>query len=278
MIMRDEIAQPLPVTWASGPSWVHSRTSRWRKDRFAGLPASRAGGPYHRGFTLLELMLALLIVATLVPILYNSLRVAYREKASAEAAVEPVRTAEIAMDWLRLDLGDAMPPGVQVPGGPLLLAGPFEGTEGTDDRGREGDDLQFYTTADSPLHETNNSEIKFVELCVITAPNGDHVLARRVVRDLLSDQAPNPDVEVLCRGIGAFSLRYFDGTNWADTWDSTEEDNTLPAAVEVTLTLDRPNGPTHNPDGSQSFKFTRVFQLPCSTAAFDANVNSGGVQ
>ena len=278
--MCDGTEQSSLVTWASGPCRVYTRQSLRIKDRFAraaGVPASRAGGPCH-GFTLLELMLALLIVATLVPILYNSLRVAYREKAAAEAAVEPARTAEIAMDWLRLNLGDATPPGVQVSGGPLLLSGSFEGTEGTDDRGREGDDLQFFTTADSPLHDTNNSEIKSVELCVMTAPNGDHVLARKIIRDLLSDQAPNPDVEVLCRGIGGFGLRYFDGTNWADTWDSTEEDNTLPAAVEVTLTLDRPNGPTHNPDGSQSFRFTRVFQLPCSTAAFDSAVNSGSVQ
>ena len=246
-----------------------------RRKRSAG-----AGRPYHAGgFTLIELMLALIIVAAIVPVLYDSLRVAYREKASAELAVEPARTAEVAMDWLRQDLGDAMPPGVVIPNAATTpLAGSFEGIDGTDDRGRDGDDLQFYSVADSPLHDTNNSEIKSIELCVMTAPNGDHVLARKVIRDLLADQAPNPDVEVLCRGIGGFNLRYFDGTTWTDTWDSTAEDNTLPAAVEVTLTLDRPNGPVHNPDGTQSFKFVRIFQLPCSTAAFDANVNSGGVQ
>jgi type II secretion system protein J len=251
-----------------------------RKERFNHLrsnPGAGAGRPCH-AFTLLELMLALIIVAALVPILYNSLRVAFREKAAAEAAVEPARTAEVAFDWLRQDLGSAVPPSASTSTQVVSLEGPFEGTEGTDDRGREGDDLQFYSFADSPLHDTNNSEIKSVELCVMTAPNGDHVLARKVIRDLLSDQAPNPDVEVLCRGIGGFSLSYFDGTNWTSTWDSTEEDNTLPAAVQVTLTLDRPNGPTHDPDGSRSFRFSRVFQLPCSTAAFDSTVNSGGVQ
>jgi type II secretion system protein J len=227
-----------------------------------------------RAFTLLELMLALIIVAALVPVLYDSLRVGFREKAAAEAAVEPVRSMEIAMDLLRQDLGDAVAPSAST----SSLEGPFEGTDGKDDRGCDADDLQFYSMAESPVHDTNNGEIKSIELAVVTAPNGQHVLIRKVIRDLISDQAPNPDVEVICRGIDGFNLRYFDGTAWTDTWDSTAEDNTLPAAVEVTLTLDRDNGPSQNVDGKSCFKFVRVLQLPCSTAAFDSAVNSGGVQ
>jgi hypothetical protein len=222
-------------------------------------------------------MLALIIVAALVPVLYDSLRVGFREKAAAELAVEPVRTAELAMDLIRQDLGDAVQP-VPTALQSYSVTGPFEGTDGKDDRGCDGDDLQFYSLADSPIHDTNNCEMKTVELGVVTAPNGDHVLVRKVVRDLVSDQAPNPDVEVVCRGIGGFNLRYFDGTNWTDTWDSTEENNKIPAAVEVTLTLERDNGPSQNLDGKPCFRFVRVIQLPCSTAASDSTVNSGALQ
>ena len=225
------------------------------------------------GFTLLELMLALIIVAALVPILYNSLRTGFRNKDAAEIAVEPPRTAEQAVDWIRQDLGDAVPPSALTTG----LAGPFTGIEGTDNRGCDADDLKFFSTADSPLHDTGNGDIKSIELTVVTAPGGDHVLVRNVIRDLVSDQAPNPDVEVICRGVGGFKLRYFDGTNWNDSWTSTELDNTLPAAVEVTLTLDRPNGPSKNADGARCFKFVRVIPMACSTAEFDPNVNPGGV-
>jgi type II secretion system protein J len=224
------------------------------------------------GFTMLELLLALMVVAILVPILYDSLRIAFRAKAAAEAAVEPVRTAEIAMNWIRRDLDDAIAPSTTA----SSLCGPFEATDGKDERNCDADDLQFYGLAESPLHDTNNGEIKSIELGVVTAPNGDHVLIRKVISDLIADQAPNPDVEVICRGIGGFNLRYFDGSAWTDTWDSTAEDNTLPVAVEVTLTLDRPNGPSINADGQKSFKFVRVMQLQCSTAAFDTTVNSGG--
>jgi type II secretion system protein J len=229
---------------------------------------------FRRGFTLLELVFSMMIVAMLVPVLYSCLHAAFRAKASADAAVAPARDAELVFDWLRKDISDAVPPSASTG-----LIGPFEGTNGTDNRSRDDDDLQFYTVADSPQDASNNNEIKFDELTVITAPNGgDHVLVRKIDRDVITQPAPNPDVEVLCRGVGGFNLRYFDGTNWNDTWDSTIEDNTLPAAVEVTLTLDRPNGNTANPDGTRSFKYVRVIPISCSTAAFDSTVNTGTVQ
>jgi type II secretion system protein J len=227
-----------------------------------------------RGFTLLELVISMMIVAILVPVLYSCLKNAYALKSKTEAAVAPARDAEQVFDWLRQDLNDAIPPSVNTG-----LIGPFEGITGTDNRRRENDDLQFYTTADSPLDASNNNEIKLDELTIITTPNGsDHVLVRKITRDLITQPAPNPDVEVICRGVGGFGLRYFDGTNWTDTWDSTAEDNTIPAAVEVTLTLDRPNGTSRNPDGTTSFKYVRVIPLGCSSAAFDSTVNTGTVQ
>jgi type II secretion system protein J len=229
---------------------------------------------HHSGFTLLELMLALMIVAFLVPILYNSLRGGFRVKADAETAVEPARTAEAAMDWLRTDFANSVPPSTSA----RSLQGPFTGTDGKDDRGCDGDDVQFFTTADSPLHDINNGEVKSIELTIITAPSGQHVLVRYAVRDLISSFAPNPDVEVICNGIDGFNVRYFDGTNWTDTWDSTQEDNVLPAAVEITITLDRPNGPSLNLDGKRCFKYVRVIPLACSTAPYDTNVNSGASQ
>ncbi len=165
--------------------------------------------------------------------LYASLRVAFGAQRSAEAAVEPPRTAAAVLDLVGQDLQAAAPIG--------LVATQYEGTDGTDDRGRPGDDVIFYSVADSPLHAAANGDIKQIELAVQTSPNGtDHLLVRKVTRNLLSATAtPNPDVEVLCRGVGGFNLRYYNGDTWADSWDSTQEDNTIPAAVEVTLTLER---------------------------------------
>ncbi len=215
------------------------------------------------GFTLLELLVAMLMVAILSMALYASLRVAFDAQRSAEAAVEPPRTAAAALDLVGQDVQAAVPIGV--------TATQYEGTDGTDDRGRPGDDVVFYSVADSPLHAAANGDVKQVELTVQTAANGtDHLLVRKVTRNLLSaTSTPNPDVEVICRGVGGFNLRYYNGDTWADSWDSTQEDNTIPAAVEVTLTLERTDakGVVH------SYKYVRVFPLPCSTAAQDSQVN-----
>ena len=227
-----------------------------------------------RGFTLLEVLIALVIVVMIGAGLYVSLRVAFQSKLSAERVVEPPRTAAVALDLIGQDLqGSVAPTG-------LVWATSFEGVTGADDRGRPGDDLQFFSVADSPLHPSANGDIKSVELTVQTAPNGqDHLLVRKVVRNLLTQSTtPNPDVEVICRGVGGFHLRYYNGDAWADTWDSTQQDNTLPAAVEVTLTLDRDGGPVAEPDGGRAFRYTRVFPMPCSTAAQDSAVNPNAAE
>ncbi len=66
-------------------------------------------------------------------------------------------------------------------------------------------------------------------------------------------------------GVNSLTLEYFDGENWTTTWDSTQEDNTVPAAVRMTLQLDRTAA-----DGSpHTYQTVRTFTLPCSTVAQD---------
>jgi hypothetical protein len=74
--------------------------------------------------------------------------------------------------------------------------------------------------------------------------------------------------------VAGLTLQYFDGTNWNATWDSTGEDNELPVAVQVALTIQRPaaNGTM------QRQTYTRIFTMSCSTAAQDTNVNTGAAQ
>ena len=217
------------------------------------------------------------IVAILSLSLYASLKVAFRSKASAEAVVEPPRTAAAAMDMLGVDLQAAVPIG--------YLATQFEGVTQTDGRGQPGDDLQFYSVADSPLHAGANGDTKCIELTTMPSADGrDTLLVRKVIRNLLSQTfnsatpfaspGVNPDVEVICRGVGGFGLQYYDGAEWVPTWDSTQEDNTIPVAVQVTLTLNRPDA---NGD-VKPHKFVRIFPLSCSTAAQDSQVNPNANQ
>ncbi len=217
------------------------------------------------GFTLIELVIAMSMVAILAMSLYASLRTAFHAQASAENALEPSRTAELAIQFLREDLQDAVPP-------TGILAGAFIGTAGQDDRGRASDSLKFFATAPARQHASGNGEIKQIELLVTTLDNEtDRVLVRRVTPNLLSPSTPDPDQEILCRGVSGFSLRYFDGGDWVPSWDSTTVDNVLPAAVEVTVELDRPDGAT----GLRTLRYTRVVPIPCATTASTDSTTGG---
>jgi hypothetical protein len=80
----------------------------------------------------------------------------------------------------------------------------------------------------------------------------------------------DPREEIICRGVAQFSLRYFDGSAWQTSWDSTQLDNQMPEAVEVTLQLQTPAGSNQAPK-----TFVCVIPIACSNAANDPNVNSG---
>jgi prepilin-type N-terminal cleavage/methylation domain-containing protein len=205
------------------------------------------------GFTLLELLIALGMVAILAGSLYASLQVAFRAKKSAEASIVESRTVDLAMEFLRTAIQNAVPPNG-------VLAGNFVSDAGSDNRGDPATDLTFFSTVESPQHVDANGEIKQVELTIDT-PDGnggsggkDFCLVQKITRNLLAPTTPNPDEEVICRGVSNFTCRYFDGQNWQDTWDSTQENNILPLAVEVTLQLE------NNPK-----QFVRVFPIGCST-------------
>jgi general secretion pathway protein J len=227
---------------------VRSTLQRPPLHRGTALAAQR-----RRAFTLLELIVAMMMVAILSMSLYASIRVAFKVQSSAEAAVVPAATAAIAMNIIRDDIENALPTNGD-------LANSFVGTDSQDDRGMPGDDLVFFTTADSPAHVNANGEIKNVELTVVIPTNSsDHALIRRVNRNLTAQVQANPDEEIICRHVMGFNLRYYDGTQWNDTWDSsTSTDNLLPTAVEVTLDIQSA------PDAAPQ-RYVRVFPVSCSS-------------
>src|SRR4051794_37504768 len=63
-----------------------------------------------RGFTLIELLMAMTMTAIIAGSLYAALRIGFRAESAAEAAVEPVRTAELSMSLLRPDFESAVAP------------------------------------------------------------------------------------------------------------------------------------------------------------------------
>jgi type II secretory pathway pseudopilin PulG len=229
------------------------------------------------GFTLLELILALGMVAMLTLTLYMGLTVTIRAKERAFAAVAPVRTALLAADLVRQDLESVLPC-------KQLLAGPFIGTSQND-----ADVLDFYClgsdvgwhaapVAQQGLTPLQGGDVPWSEgprhvVLYLNTDTQPPSLVRSVTRNLLAPTVPPPDEEILCRNVRSFKVRYFDGTDWQDSWDSTTLGDILPQAVEMTFeaVIDDAPKPGQQP---VVYKVTRVFPLACATPA-DSTSGSG---
>lgn len=213
-------------------------------------------------FTLLEMLAATAMIAVLAGSLYASLNIAFKARRSAMAAVGPVRKVELVMELIEQDIRSAA-----VPNG--ILAGTFTGQDDKDDRGHDSDYLVFFCTTPSPASALGVGDIKKVELyCELSGDGRSVNLVRHVTTNLLSPQVVEPAREILCRGVFMFNLRYFNGTDWVDNWDSTTVSNTLPLAIEVTFQLDDDKQANPTIGG---YLTSRVYRIPCgdlpSTAA-----------
>ena len=178
---------------------------------------------------MIELIVALAMVAIIAASLSSTLWTAYHATRQAEAAVVPSDQADVAMQFLSQDLQNALQtqtnPASELVGTPLTANNSeqtaFLGTQEQDSRGHPADDVVFFTTAESPVHVYANGEIKCVEYKVIQSlQSKEFVLVRRVTRNLLPVNGQNgaTDEEVICTGVSSFSLEYsYDGTTFNPT-------------------------------------------------------------
>jgi general secretion pathway protein J len=225
-----------------------------------------------RGFTLLELLLAVAMIATLGLALYASMMIGFRARRSAHAQVAAMREASIVMEIAQQDLQSVLPPRG-------TLAGPFIGnpTSSTTGSASEGS-LDFYTLgrdavspADAEKEAPFSEGPRHVQLLLQSGEAGRGVLVRRVTRNLLATAATEAHEEVLARNVSAFTVRFFDGETWQTEWDSTLLADTLPVAVEMTIELaDRDGGPEAKP-----YRATQIVPLACGVPL--AETEMGGL-
>jgi len=221
--------------------------------------------PAPQGFTLVELLVATAITAVLAASLYASLHIAFNARTTALAAVEGVRKCSQSIDLIKADLQSAMVPKT-VPNGTLVMAGAFTGTSGQGMRGTGGDDLVFFCAAMDVEPDVGIGDVKMVEYCLDVADDTkETVLVRRVTTNILAPLAPQPRQEIIARGVRSFSVRYFDGTSWQNSWDTTTLGSFLPVAVEVTIELQGAPGETPQ-------TISQVILIPCGQPN-----NGGGI-
>lgn len=215
----------------------------------------------NRGFTLLELLLAMTMMTIIAASLYTSMSIGFKARESAERVVQEGRSLEIAVELIRGMLASAM-----VPTG--IMAGEFEGEDENGDEGYDADTLTFYTADYNPVEDELAGDIEKVEICMSEREDTDEpVIVRKVTTNLLSPKTLDPEEEILCGNVRSLNLRYYDGSDWQDDWDSSDNDDELPEAVEITIVLERDEDldeDNYNDDDEEDlYEYTETIILPC---------------
>ncbi|MBC8467966.1 MAG: prepilin-type N-terminal cleavage/methylation domain-containing protein [Planctomycetes bacterium] len=225
----------------------------------------------HKAFSMLELLVAMVLMVVIASCLYTALYTAFRAKRSAMSAVEPTSLAINAIDLIKQDTYGVLPAGG-------ILAGSFIGTDSLGVNGVNADSLEFYTTHIYSENDHTVGGLGKIELVLEedTDYNRENYrLVRRITTNLLSPRPIDPEEQVLCRNVKSLNLRYFNGDSWLEEWDSTADANSLPLAMEIDIQV-LYNTTSSNKE-PQIRRLTQSFAIPCGGAAQEeSQAESGG--
>ena len=239
------IGHSLLFARGSQPGALFGRRSPGRKALFSSVHPAPASWTASTGFTLIEVLLALMICAVVLVIISSVFASALKLQERASTNVDKSLPIERALSLMRKDLKNSVAPGG-------LLAGPLQ--SGSMAAGVDANNgIQIYTTTGLITPNAPWSEIQKVtyglQSSSDSSSNGKD-LVRTVTRNLLSTSTADEDDQFLASGVESLNFTYFDGSSWLDTWDDTTQTN-LPLAVRVNLQLAQANSSESRPDPIQ---------------------------
>jgi type II secretion system protein J len=217
---------------SQSPQAAPGRRSPGRKALFSSVHPAPASWTASAGFTLIEVLLALMISAIVLVIIGSFFAGALKVQQHVNGSVDEALPIERALNLLEKDLKNAVAPGG-------LLAGPLQ--SGSADGGVDANSgIQIYTTTGLMMPNSPWSEIQKVtyglQAPTDSSANNGKDLIRTVTRNLLTTGAEDDDEQNLASGIESLTFSYFDGNNWIDSWDDSTETN-LPMAVRVNVQM-----------------------------------------
>jgi general secretion pathway protein J len=179
------------------------------------------------GFTLLELIVALVLFALMASVMFGSLSMASRSWDGGEAKVEQVSTMRQAQEFLREQLSAEFPLRLKkVVEMPLLFAG-------------ERDEIRYAAALPPRVAEGG---LYYFRLAIVRAGEKSQLVLERTIPDPAALREPefrDAERSVLADGIAELRLHYYgrdadsiDAANptWRDRWDDTQR---LPLLVRI---------------------------------------------
>jgi prepilin-type N-terminal cleavage/methylation domain-containing protein len=205
----------------------------------ASNPSSRSPG-----FTLLELMIAISILALVLVTIAGSFNAVIHSKFHGEERLYVDREGRAILREISNELRGA----VQVPIAPTHVA--LEGNPQMRDRTPIDGVAVATLTAGHRRAITGLGTEELVAYSV--APNRQHrkwfILTRTEMSGLLTGHASASPPIVLAENLVLLHIKYFDGNSWSESWDSSAlpKGTQLPVAVSIDLALGTNNGRVMN--------------------------------
>lgn len=194
---------------------------------------------YSRGFTVIEILIAVTIVSIILTIIYGSFASATRSISISRGRSDIYQIARLSLARMAEDISCAFPPkGVNLEDIKFGFIG--------EDRGLDGmpsDILNFISTSHLKFGRSlKNSGLCEIGYCVETDPETEELVLLRREDDTLDDEIDRGGIVLeLAEHIKGIDFKYYDdkGEEW-DEWYS-DDTNSLPRKVKITLTLEGEN-------------------------------------
>ncbi|MGB5524066.1 MAG: type II secretion system protein GspJ [Polyangiales bacterium] len=223
------------------------------------------------GFTLLEVILAVSVLALVGTMIYGGFAQTALNKARVEGDIDESRIVHMALGRIARELTMAF---VSTHANPSLDLRVVETAFIGNDRGKE-DRIDFTSFSHRRLYR-NARESDQNELSYFVTQDPDdqdvQVLARREQNRIDADPRRGGTSQILVRNVEEFNIEYYDPllSEWVQTWDTEDvlaQPNRLPTQVRIRLGVKHPS----RRGKTQTFG-TRV-TLPLNYALNHANYN-----